>query len=85
MLCRPGADGRAAVEVKTGRCRAVGRRLSAFVEESPEVVRVLRAGGFPVHSFDAVSEVVRELRALHHRRSRMRSIAWKHFSVTIRQ
>ncbi|WP_249343810.1 hypothetical protein [Rhodococcus opacus] len=36
LLCRARGDHRTAVEVKAGHCRAVGRWLSAFVDDEPE-------------------------------------------------
>lgn len=45
-------------------CRAVGQRLSAFIDDEPETVDALRSGGIQVHLFDQVSGLrVRELRA----------------------
>ncbi len=63
LLCRSRDDVRPAVEVKAGHCRAVGRWLSAFVDDESEVVDALRSRGVHAHSFDGLSELgVRELR-----------------------
>ncbi|MDT2006223.1 hypothetical protein FXW78_18740 [Rhodococcus opacus] len=64
LLCRARGDHRTAVEVKAGHCRAVGRWLSAFVDDEPETVDVLRFRGVRAHSFEELSGLgVRELRA----------------------
>ncbi|MGW5149829.1 hypothetical protein [Rhodococcus koreensis] len=64
VLCRPHGDRRAAAEVKDGHCRAVGRWLSAFVDDEAEVVDILRSGGRPALSFEALSGLgVRKLRS----------------------
>ncbi|MDH6293168.1 HAD family acid phosphatase [Rhodococcus opacus] len=64
LLCRSRDDYRSAVEVKAGHCRAVGRWLSAFVDDEPATVNALRSRGVWAHSFDVLSGLrVRELRA----------------------
>jgi hypothetical protein len=64
LLCRARDDYRSAVEVKAGQCRAVGRWLSAFVDDEPVAVDALRFRGVRAHSFDLLSGLrVRELRA----------------------
>ena len=64
LLCRSRGDHRTAVEVKAGHCRAVGRWLSAFVDDEPETVDALRSRGVRAHSFGELSGLrVRELRA----------------------
>ncbi|MCZ4590379.1 hypothetical protein [Rhodococcus opacus] len=64
LLCRSRGDHRTAVEVKAGHCRAVGRWLSAFVDDEPEIVDALRSRGVRAHSFDVLCGLrVRELRA----------------------
>ncbi|RZL74474.1 MAG: hypothetical protein EOP32_34100 [Rhodococcus sp. (in: high G+C Gram-positive bacteria)] len=64
LLCRSPGDHRSAVEVKAGHCRAVGRWLSAFVDDEPEVVEVLWSGGVRAQSFEVLSGLrIRELRA----------------------
>ncbi|WP_236603745.1 hypothetical protein [Rhodococcus sp. WAY2] len=64
LLCRARGDHRAAVEVKTGHCRAVGRWLSVFVDDESETVDALQSGGVRAHSFDVLSGMgVRDLRA----------------------
>ncbi|WP_257016345.1 hypothetical protein [Rhodococcus sp. ACS1] len=63
LLCRSRDDVRPAVEVKAGHCRAVGRWLSAFVDDESEIVGALRSRGVRAHSFDGLSELgVRGLR-----------------------
>ncbi|MHA4855025.1 MULTISPECIES: HAD family acid phosphatase [unclassified Rhodococcus (in: high G+C Gram-positive bacteria)] len=65
LLCRSREDYRSAVEVKAGHCRAVGRWLSAFVDDEPETVDALRFRGVRAHSFGELSGLrVRELRAM---------------------
>ncbi|MFC9355220.1 hypothetical protein ACFTZB_01375 [Rhodococcus sp. NPDC057014] len=62
LLCRSRNDVRPAVEVKAGHCRAVGKWLSAFVDDEPDTVDALRSGGVRAHSFDELSGLrVREL------------------------
>ncbi|TQC43066.1 hypothetical protein EEB14_45265 [Rhodococcus sp. WS4] len=64
LLCRARGDHRTAVEVKAGHCRAVGRWLSAFVDDEPETVDALRSRGVRAHSFAVLSGLrMRELRA----------------------
>ncbi|UZG59625.1 HAD family hydrolase [Rhodococcus opacus] len=64
LLCRSRGDHRAAAGVKAGHCRAVGRWLSAFVDDESETVDALRSGGVRAHSFEMLSGLrVRELRA----------------------
>ncbi|GAF45424.1 hypothetical protein RW1_021_00150 [Rhodococcus wratislaviensis NBRC 100605] len=63
LLCRSRGDVRAAVDVKAGHCRAVGRWLSALVDDESEAVDALRSTGVLAHCFDALSGLgVRELR-----------------------
>jgi hypothetical protein len=63
LLCRSRGDVRAAVEVKAGHCRAVGRWLSAFVDDESEAVDALRSTGVRAHCLDALSGLeVRKLR-----------------------
>ncbi|WAM19217.1 LNS2 domain-containing protein [Rhodococcus sp. JS3073] len=64
LLCRARGDHRTAVEVKAGHCRAVGRWLSAFVDDEPETVDALRSRGVRAHSFEELSGLrVQKLRA----------------------
>ncbi|QZS52982.1 hypothetical protein COO55_38975 [Rhodococcus opacus] len=65
LLCRSRGDVRPAVEVKAGHCRAVGKWLSAFVDDDPDTVVALRSGGVRAHSFDELSGLrVRELKTV---------------------
>lgn len=65
LLCRARGDHRPAIEVKAGHCRAVGRWLSAFVDDEHETVNALRSGGLPVHAFDDLCDLrVRDLRTI---------------------
>ncbi|WP_037203476.1 hypothetical protein [Rhodococcus opacus] len=65
LLCRSRGDVRPAVEVKAGHCRAVGKWLSAFIDDEPDNVDALRSGGVRAHSFDELSGLrVRELKTV---------------------
>ena len=65
LLCRARGNHRASVEAKAGHCRAVGRWLSAFVDDEPETVDALRSRGVRAQSFAVLSGLrVWELRAI---------------------
>ncbi|MDI9976799.1 MULTISPECIES: hypothetical protein [Rhodococcus] len=65
LLCRAHGDHRAAAEDKAGHCRAVGRWLSALVDDESGTLQGLRSGGVRAHLFDEMSGLrVRELRAI---------------------